>query len=106
MNREEFTKLMEVKHLELLQINQTKGNEYAGEADALDNFKRHAQALDLRPEQVWAVYAGKHWDAIMSYCRRGHVLSDEGIEGRIDDAILYLYLLLGLVVDGEKEQLS
>ena len=102
MNRDEFTKLINDKHEQLVHINKTKGVEYAGEDDALDNFKRHAQELDLRPEQVWAVYASKHWDAIMSYVRRGGVLSDETIEGRIDDAILYLYLLLGLVVDGEK----
>ena len=103
MNREEFTKLMADKHEELVRINRTKGVEYAGEEDALDNFKRHARELDLRPEQVWAVYASKHWDAIMSYVRTGTVLSDEGIEGRIDDAILYLYLLLGLVEDGKKQ---
>ena len=83
MTRDEFTKLLNVKHEDIVRINQTKGVEYAGEEDALDNFKRHAQALDLRPEQVWAVYASKHWDAIISYVRRGTVLSEEGIEGRI-----------------------
>lgn len=103
MDREAFTRLMAAKHEELLRINQTKGVEYAGEADALDNFKRHAAELGLRPTQVWAVYAAKHWDAIISYVRRGEVLSDEGIEGRIDDAILYLYLLLGLVSEADDE---
>jgi hypothetical protein len=97
VTRDEFTALMAAKHEELVTINRTKGVEYAGNADALDNFKRHAEELDLQPEQVWAVYASKHWDAIISYVRRGRVLSEEGIEGRIDDAILYLYLLLGLV---------
>jgi hypothetical protein len=48
---------------------------------------------------VWAIYAGKHWDAIEQYCRRGEVSSDETVEKRIRDLILYLYLLLSMVVD-------
>lgn len=80
----------------IVEINNTKGSDYAGEADALLNFKRHAAELGLTAEQVWAVYCSKHWDAVMTYVRDGDVKS-EPIEGRIDDMILYLFLLRGLV---------
>ena len=100
MTRDDFTKLMQSTFDRLLEINQTKGREYArGDDDALANFKRHAEALGLRPEQVWAVYAGKHWDAIMSYVKEGRTQSEETIDGRIHDLMLYALILLGLVHD-------
>ena len=80
-------------------LRATKGKDYARDTDTLANFKRHAAALDLTPEQVWAVYAGKHWDAIMTYCKRGQVES-EPIEGRVDDMLTYLLLLKGLIAEG------
>ena len=96
MTRDEFQAMVREHFAEILAINDTKGHDYAGEEDALANFKRHAADLDLRPEQIWAVYASKHWDAVMTYCREGAVQS-EAIEGRLHDAILYCFLLLGLV---------
>jgi hypothetical protein len=96
MRRPEFVALMGATHDSIVELNATKGHDYAGDEDALANFKRHATNLGLTPEQIWGVYAGKHWDAIMTYCREGDVAS-EPVEGRILDAILYLYLLLGLV---------
>lgn len=95
MTREEFLSVMDEAYQSIREINATKGRDYAGEADALDNFKRHAASLDLRPEQIWAVYASKHWDAVMTFCRRGQVES-EPIEGRLLDVILYSFLLLAL----------
>lgn len=96
MNRAEFLDLIESEFAKIVEINKRKGHDYAGEDDALANFKRHAEQLGLTPEQIWGVYAGKHWDAIMTYVREGAVAS-EPIEGRIQDAILYLFLLRGLV---------
>lgn len=96
MNRAEFQKLMQSQFDDLLEINNRKGHDYAGDSDALANFKRHADNLGLQPEQIWAVYASKHWDAVITYCRHGSVES-EPIEGRIDDCMLYLFLLRGLV---------
>jgi hypothetical protein len=77
-------------------LNDTKGREYAGDGDALANFKRRGEQLDLDPLKVWGIFAGKHWDAVLSFIRHGKVLS-EPIEGRIDDLILYLILLKGLI---------
>lgn len=97
MTRDEFTKLMNETFAEIKELHESKGREYAGDEDSLDNFKRHAKNLGLKPEHIWAVYASKHFDAIISYVRNGGVLSNESIEGRIDDLILYALLLKGIV---------
>lgn len=100
MERKLFLEMMDRDFAEIRELNVKKGADYAGDEDALRNFKDNAKTLGLTPEQVWAVYAGKHWDAIMTYCREGDVAS-EPIEGRLHDLILYGILLLGLVREKE-----
>lgn len=96
MQREAFQDLMKEEFEKLLETNQRKGHDYAGDDDALANFKEQAATLGLTPEQIWGVYASKHWAAIMTYVRESGVQS-EPIEGRIHDLILYGFLLLGMV---------
>lgn len=103
MNRQEFQYMMSDDFGTIVSLNTTKGHDYAGDDDALLNFKRQAETLGLTPEQIWAVYATKHWDAVMTYCREGDVAS-EPIEGRLHDVILYCFLLLGLM--REKQMLN
>lgn len=102
MHREEFLALLETEHKKIVEINRVKGHDYAGDEDALANFKREAEDLGMRPEQVWAVYASKHWSAVKTFCREGDVAS-EPIEGRLQDVILYCYLLLGLIEEKKQE---
>jgi hypothetical protein len=105
MDRTSFMAMLDYEHKNIVALNQTKGKEYTPDSDVTENFKRHGTTLDVPPEIVWAIYAGKHWDAIEQYCRRGEVSSDEPIYKRIRDLILYLYLLLAMVndkVEGEK----
>jgi hypothetical protein len=102
MTRDDFLKFMAANQEKIVALNRTKGHDYAGEEDALDNFKRHAAELGLAPEQIWAVYASKHWDAIMTFVRKGDVAS-EPIEGRLLDVILYCHLLLGLIAEGKDQ---
>ncbi len=96
MNRLDFQDMMNGHYNIIISINDVKGHDYAGDEDALSNFKKHAAELGLTPEQIWGVYAGKHWDAITTFCREGDVKS-EPIESRIHDVILYCFLLLGLI---------
>jgi len=82
-------------------ILRTKGADYTRhEEDRLSNFKRAAEALDLSPFRVWAIFAMKHMDAIMAFIKTGKTES-EGIESRIDDVHNYLYLLEGLIEEEE-----
>lgn len=74
-----------------------KGKDYTrGDADRLTNFKRIARDVGITPLQAWAVYAGKHYDAIMTFIKTGRAESED-IFGRLDDLANYLYLLEGLL---------
>ena len=106
MKHEEFNKLLNATVEMMKELSELKGGEYAGDTDRLANFKRNADALGLLPEQIWAVYAAKHWDAIMQYVKdsgSGKVrVRMEPIEGRLDDLIVYCVLMKGILQ--EKEQ--
>ena len=81
-------------------LNETKGYEYSGDEDALENFRRNGFNVNLEPEVIWSVYAAKHWDAIMQWVqdilRNNNRVYSEPITGRIDDLITYLILLKAL----------
>ena len=107
MKNERFEQIVANTQERLEDLMKLKGGEYASEADRLSNFKKNAEALGLDPMQVWAVYAGKHWDAVQTYIRdlasgveRPRL---ESIQGRADDLIVYLHLFHGLLEDSEQK---
>lgn len=100
MTSEDFNALVETARKRQDALLFAKGADYTRRSpDRLSNFKRNAEAIGLTPIQVWAVYAGKHWDAIMSFIKSGKSES-ESIESRFDDLTNYLYLLEGLLKEG------
>lgn len=82
-------------------LSKLKGGEYAGDVDRLANFRRNAADMDLTMEQVWRVYAGKHWDAITQYVKDVSTGKErqrlESISGRLDDLIVYAILMKAMV---------
>ena len=100
---DQYDTLIDKTILTIKLLSSLKGGEYAGDKDRLANFKRNAANLDLLPEQVWGVYAAKHWDAINQYIKDlGNGKSRERIEsitGRADDLIVYLILFKALYED-------
>jgi len=106
MNRAEFTDFVKsVFENDILKLNEEKGNDYAGSADVFRNFSENGTRLGLHPFQVWAVYFSKHIDAIITFTKDGSVKS-EPIEGRIDDAIMYLLLLRVMVASENQSKLT
>lgn len=106
MRKDRFQSLIDFQFETIRKLTATKGEEYAnnestGAADQHVNFRRQAGELNLTPEKILGVYLNKHLDAIKSYIRTERFLS-EPIESRIDDAILYLILLRGLVIDRQE----
>lgn len=87
------------------ELSTLKGGEYAGDYDRLANFRRNAEALGLSMEQVWAVYAAKHWDAVMQYVKdigqRTSRVRLEPISGRLDDLIVYCILMKAIVEESK-----
>lgn len=98
MKKSDFKALMEATFEVVRGLAGTKGEEYARDEDQLKNFKRSGDEAGILPEQTWVVFFNKHIDSIKHYIKTGH-RSSEPIEGRIDDAILYLLLLKGLLVE-------
>jgi len=96
MTFDDFDKFQNKLFSECFDIAQTKGKEYANGADRMGNFNRLSERLGISPEQVLYVYLTKHLDAIESYVKTGKVMSEEGIRGRITDAITYLTILAGM----------
>ncbi len=94
---EDFGVVVEDARIRQDELLRVKGADYTRkDPDRLSNFKTVANSLGLDPLQVWAVYAGKHWEAIMSYIKTGKAES-EAIEGRLDDLCNYLYLAEALI---------
>jgi hypothetical protein len=90
----------------LQELSGTKGREYAGEEELLLNMKEQAIECGVRPETVLHIFMTKHLRAISTYVRdtqagNKRALS-EPIEGRIEDAILYLALLRVMVRESKQ----
>lgn len=94
MDKQRFAALLEETYETLARLTATKGEEYSRDADQLANFRRAAAEAGISAEQAWLVFFNKHIDSIKTWIRGGKIT--EGIEGRIDDAILYLCLLKAL----------
>lgn len=84
-----------------------KGGEYAGDTDRLANFRRNARDMELTAEQVWRVYAGKHWDALNQWIKDRAAGQQrprsESLLGRADDLIVYSILLKAMILEAEEE---
>lgn len=96
-----YDKLLTETWERIVELGKKKGGEYAGDRDRLENFKRNGERLNLPMEVIWAVYAGKHWDAITQYCVDTHTGTKrermEGLSGRCDDLIVYLILFKAML---------
>lgn len=105
-SHEDYNKLVEDTVAEIGKLSTLKGGEYAGDTDRLANFRRNADALGLTMEQIWSVYAAKHWDAISQYVKDIGTGKQrerlESITGRADDLIVYLILFKAIFEERNK----
>lgn len=103
-----YNELVNLTFKVITELAEKKGGEYAGDSDRLANFRRNGQRLDLPMETVWAVYAAKHWDAIMQYIQDERLGKDrvrmESIVGRVDDLIVYLLLFKAMLDEGAEQR--
>ncbi|RNJ49423.1 hypothetical protein [Methylocystis hirsuta] len=92
---------MDSTFAEMKKLATLKGGEYSGDVDRLANFRRNGEDCGVPIELVWRIYAGKHWDAITQYVH--DMMSGktrerlEGIEGRVDDLLVYLILFKAML---------
>lgn len=97
---EELGRIQEAAFSRIRKLRETKGREYAHDADTLADFYEVAAEMGVTPLQCWGVYVKKHLRAIDTFVREGEVKS-ESIVGRVDDVLTYHVLLLGLLLDGD-----
>ncbi len=97
MKNEEFSKKMDSLWKQILKMRDAGQKEYARTNDDVHaNFKRVGECLGISPEKALMVYLMKHIDGIIAHID-GHTSQREHVEGRITDAIVYLFLLWGLL---------
>jgi hypothetical protein len=101
MNNKDFTTIVEQTQRSTSALLISKGQEYAGSADRLANFKRGANLTGTTPMQCCLIYMSKHYDSIATFVKNDAAGFDqhlsEPIEGRLDDLINYCILMKGLI---------
>lgn len=105
-HEEQADKMAEVWE-EISFLREQGQQEYARDEDnAHSNFEWVADMLNrgrehkITREDVLLVYALKHLDGITSYIN-GHKGQREDVRGRINDLIVYMILLRGMIDDKE-----
>jgi hypothetical protein len=96
MNREDFIKSRTALREIADAVGKSKGRDYAGEVDVLDNFKQAAVGTGMTKYQCWSIYFHKHVSAIMNSIKANPAapqVESEPLAGRIVDCINYLQLL-------------
>lgn len=100
-SHQRYAELIERTFETVRQLGALKGGEYSGDDDRLKNFRRNGDAMGLPMDTIWAVYAGKHWDAIQQYIKDWRTGTErvrlEDIAGRADDLIVYLLLFKAML---------
>lgn len=106
MNHTQRKEFIEKEFEKMLAITQSKGVEYANsDNDANANFKEIGAKMGIDPKVVLWIYATKHFQSITSFIKKGHVESNEPIEGRVHDLALYSLILLSLIEDERTNKL-
>lgn len=104
MTFQQFDQFFDKLIAESKEMRNSKGKEYAHDADRFANFKRLAKQLDVDPLLIWWVYTTKHLDSIVSYIKDGKTHSTETIRGRFVDIITYMSLGAGIIEERENNK--
>lgn len=103
LTRAEMSDIMARVFAECNELREAGQKEYAhNEQNAFANFERLSALLGISREKVLMVYFLKHMDGISAYVN-GHKSQRESVKGRINDAIVYLVLLRGMVESSEND---
>lgn len=107
MNRKNLAAYMSrVFEQDIMALSEAGQKEYSHNADnAFANFERIAEDLELSREMVLWVYAMKHRDGIAAYLK-GHESQREDVTGRIDDLIVYLFILRAMIEEERDDDME
>lgn len=101
MTKAEMKALMEsVFNEEINKLRESGQAEYANGDSAFGNFDRLSAELQIDRKKILWTYAMKHKDGIVTYLN-GNKSQREDVRGRINDLIVYLFLLRGMIDEDE-----
>lgn len=101
MTKAETAQVMDKVFAECQGLRDAGQKEYARrEENAFANFERVGERIGISREQALMVYLEKHLDGIHAWVN-GHRSQRESVKGRINDAVVYLCLLRGMVEEAE-----
>lgn len=100
MNKEDFSLHQQGIFNKCIELRKAGQKEYAGGEDAFGNFNRQAKKRNVDRKLVLMIHMDKHLDGIDAYLN-GHKSQRESVHGRIQDAIVYLTLLDGMIAEEE-----
>ena len=99
MNHKQRIECFERNIQECRKIWEAKGIEYANsDVDANANFKSDEE-IGISSIKSVSVFMNKHYRSIRSYVKKGSVVSNETIEGRLHDLINYSLIMLSIIED-------
>lgn len=104
MNREEFVKLIEERMHKIKETFLKKNKEYAEEANIFHNFIEAGEDRDTTKEDALEGMAVKHKVAINDMVKNPDRVTEEWIDEKIGDRLLYYLLLEGMFRERIKEQ--
>lgn len=101
-SKQQMKEFMEkVFNEEIMKLREAGQNEYThNSGNAFDNFERAGAELNLDRKKVLWIFFSKHKDGVASYLN-GYVSQRENVRGRINDMIVYLFLLRGMIEEDE-----
>lgn len=102
MIKSELDNVMALVIKEIQYLRSAGQKEYAGGENAFGNFERLSDQLQLNRKKVLWVYLMKHIDGVVSYLN-GHISQREPVERRINDIIVYLILLRGMIQEDQQK---
>jgi hypothetical protein len=82
---------------EIMRLRDAGQKEYAHDSTSpFANFRRAAEDVGIDAKKVLWIFAMKHKDGIAAFIK-GHTSQREDVRGRINDLIVYMFLLRGMI---------
>lgn len=101
-SEQDMADVMEQVFNELHALRKAGQKEYA-HGPAFGNFNRLEDLTGIDRKQILWIYLQKHLDGIMAFLK-GHKSQREDVLGRINDALVYLTLLRGMILEDRENE--
>jgi hypothetical protein len=107
MEKQEFAVIADHTMRQINDLIQKKAKEYSTE-DAFSNFKDASGGLSFhdRPEMVAWEFAVKHMQSIKDIISGKVPCNDNTIDEKLNDAIVYMLLIKGMLVERSTEKVD